>query len=276
MKIKILPSFIIITLAAILLTGCKSSKPYPITVLHTNDTHSQIDPFVKTDTLGGVLRRYQAISDIRSKSKGTVLLLDAGDFWQGTPYFNLFGGEVEIELMNLMGYDAATLGNHEFDNGLDSLAAKLKKATFTIVCSNYRFPDCPELQNVIKEWLIIERKGLKIGIFGLTTSLDGLTFASTVERTRYLDPVEVAKKMVKELRNHRCDVIICLSHLGFRPEPGRPMCDPILASQVEGIDLIISGHTHIEVDTVINGTHIVQTGWKGQKLGQVVINKEKK
>ncbi len=267
---------LLITIAVIalaLFAACKSTKHYSVTILHTNDTHSQIEPYVsKTDTLGGILRRYKAICDTRQRDS-IVLLLDAGDFMQGTPYFNLFGGDVEIEMMNLMCYDAATLGNHEFDNGLDSLAAKLKKAKFPIVCANYQFPGCPELEKVVKKYIIVERQGVKVGIFGLTTSLNGLTFTSTVQRTRYLDPVEVSKNMVKLLKQQHCDLIICLSHLGFRPEPGRPMCDPILANQVDGIDLIVSGHTHIEMDTLANRTHIVQTGWKGSKLGKVVITK---
>lgn len=273
MKNRILPIAIAVFALALFVT-CKSSKT--ITILHTNDTHSQIEPYITSkDTLGGVLRREQAIYEVRRQSKGPVFLFDAGDFSQGTPYFNLFGGDVEIEMMNIMGYDAATLGNHEFDNGLDSLAAKLKKAKFPVVCANYKFPGCPELEKVIKEWIVIERQGVKIGIFGLSPNMDGLTFTSTVERMQYLDPVEVSKKMVSVLREQRCDLIVCLSHLGYDPEPGRPMCDPILASQVHGIDLIVSGHTHIEKDTVVGRTHIIQTGVKGVNLGKVVITKTK-
>ena len=274
MKNRILPIAIAV-FAVVLFVTCKSSKT--ITILHTNDTHSQIEPYITSkDTLGGVLRREQAIYDVRRQSKGPVFLFDAGDFSQGTPYFNLFGGDVEIEMMNIMGYDAATLGNHEFDNGLDSLAAKLKKAKFPVVCANYKFPGCPELEKVIKDWIVIERQGVRIGIFGLSPNMDGLTFTSTVERMKYLDPVEVSKKMVKVLQEQRCDLIVCLSHLGYDPEPGRPMCDPILASQVHGIDLIVSGHTHIEKDTVVNSTHIIQTGVKGVNLGKVVITLNKK
>ena len=273
MKNRILHIAIAVFAVALFVT-CKSSKT--ITILHTNDTHSQIEPYITSkDTLGGVLRREQAIYEVRKKSKGPVFLFDAGDFSQGTPYFNLFGGDVEIEMMNIMGYDAATLGNHEFDNGLDSLAAKLKKAKFPVVCANYKFPGCPELEKVIKDWIIIERQGVKIGVFGLSPNMDGLTFTSTVERMQYLDPVEVSKKMVSVLQQQHCDLIVCLSHLGYDPEPGRPMCDPILASQVYGIDLIVSGHTHIEKDTVVNGTHIIQTGVKGVNLGKVVITKDK-
>ena len=271
MKTRILPTTIAV-FAVVLLVTCKSSKT--ITILHTNDTHSQIEPYITSkDTLGGVLRREQAIYEVRRQSKGPVFLFDAGDFSQGTPYFNLFGGDVEIEMMNIMGYDAATLGNHEFDNGLDSLAAKLKKAKFTVVCANYKFPGCPELETIVKDWIIIERQGVRIGVFGLSPNMDGLTFTSTVERMEYLDPVEVSKTMVSMLQEKRCDLIVCLSHLGYDPEPGRPMCDPILASQVSGIDLIISGHTHIEKDTVVNNTHIIQTGVKGVNLGKVVITK---
>ncbi len=273
MKNRILPIAVAVFAMALFVT-CKSSKT--ITILHTNDTHSQIEPYITSkDTLGGVLRREQAIYEVRRQSKGPVFLFDAGDFSQGTPYFNLFGGDVEIEMMNIMGYDAATLGNHEFDNGLDSLAAKLKKAKFPVVCANYKFPGCPELEKVIKDWIIIERQGVRIGVFGLSPNMDGLTFTSTVERMQYLDPVEVSKEMVSVLQQQHCDLIVCLSHLGYDPEPGRPMCDPILASQVSGIDLIVSGHTHIEKDTVVNSTHIIQTGVKGVNLGKVVITKTK-
>ena len=267
---------IIIATFAIALAICScKSKYYTVTILHTNDTHSQIECYTdSTGTNGGSLRRYQAICDIR-KSEPNVFLLDAGDFVQGTPYFNLFGGDAEVELMNLMGYDAATLGNHEFDNGLDTLALMLGKARFPVVCANYRFSH-PVLDTLVKPYVILNRNGLKIGVFGLTANLDGLTFAYTYSKLTYMDPVEVSKNMVKTLNDKGCDLIVCLSHLGYDPEPGRPMCDPILASQVNGIDLIVSGHTHIEVDTVVNNTHIIQTGVRGVKLGHVTIKKRKR
>lgn len=261
----------IIMAVAIVMVACKSAKK-SIVVVHTNDTHSQIECYIgKGDTLGGYLRRYEALKELRTENPG-LILLDAGDFSQGSPYFNMFGGKAEIELMNLLGYEASTLGNHEFDRGVSDLADRLKLARFQIVCANYRFLDTA-LAAWVKPYTIIRRGNVKIGIFGLTCNLDGITSTTVLDSLQYLDPVEISRQTINTLKSEGCDFVICLSHLGYFPEPGRPMCDSILAKHVTGLDLLVSGHSHIVVDTVINGVKILQTGEKGLRLGEVKLEK---
>ena len=249
-----------------------------LTILHTNDTHSRIEPFDDHGTvIGGSLRRLEYIRQVRAEQHD-VLLLDAGDFWQGTPYFNLFGGKVEIEMMNQMGYDAATLGNHEFDNGLNGLAERLTAAKFPIVCTNYDFHH-PGLDTLVKPYLILKKAGQKIGIFGLVTNLAGLlSDPSILDTIRYHDAVTCAKQAVDYLRNtEHCDLVICLSHLGYSPENhSDPMCDKIVAEKVNGIDLIIGGHSHtmLKEPVIINKTPIVQVGYKGGRIGRIDLELE--
>ncbi|HNY62822.1 MAG TPA: metallophosphatase [Bacteroidales bacterium] len=246
--------------------------------MHTNDTHSQIDP-VETQTygnVGGVLRRFQLIQETRQKEPH-MLLLDAGDFFQGSPFYNFFEGAVEIELMNMMGYDVVTLGNHEFDNGSAELAKQLKKASFKVVCANYKFKN-RKLRKIVKPYTVIRVNNVKIGIFGLTASLSGLVSPSILKEVTFLDPITSGKKMVELLKKkEKCDLIICLSHLGYTPVGDNLISDPMLAETVDGIDLIIGGHTHtyLEEPEVINGTRIYQTGSKGIHIGKIniVINK---
>lgn len=251
-----------------------SGQEYQVTILHTNDTHSQIDPFQdkKLGNIGGVLRRNEIIEQERLKDSN-LLLLDAGDFFQGTPYFNIFKGEAEITLMNMMGYNVATLGNHEFDNGIKAMWEQLRKANFQIVCANYKFKFKP-LRFLIKPYIILERNGAKIGIFGLSPDLRGLASPEVANNIIFNDPIETAKIMVAKLQEANCDLIICLSHLGFQPEkPTQVICDALLAEQVGGIDLIIGGHTHTSLSEpqVINGVRIVQAKNKGAYLGKIVI-----
>ncbi len=250
-----------------------------LAILHTNDTHSQIEPFEYKEIglVGGVLRRNEMITQTRAQYP-QLLLLDAGDFSQGTPYFNFFKGYVEIELMNRMGYDAATLGNHEFDNGVKALAKRLKKAKFDVVCANYTFKN-RLLKREVKPFIIMERAGFKIGIFGLTTDLTGLTSPETLELVTYHDAIESAKILVPMLRNDlKCDLIICLSHLGFDSEdPENPVCDTTLAKEVGGIDIIIGGHTHtfLSEPYIVNGVRILQVANKGKHIGELIVDKNK-
>lgn len=243
-------------------------------ILHTNDTHSQIDPFIHKSEgeVGGVLRRYNFINSIRSQNP-SVLVLDAGDFSQGTPFYNFFSGYAEIQLMNKMGYDACTLGNHEFDKGSASLAKQLKKANFKVVCANYTFKN-RKLARIIKPYTIIRINEIKVGIFGLTTNLKGLVSPVTEQELIFKDPVETAKRMVQILKEkEQCDIIICLSHLGLDQIRTDDISDKMIATQVEGIDFIIGGHSHdlltspIEINNVI----IVQSGAKGAHIGKIEI-----
>jgi 5'-nucleotidase len=248
-----------------------------LTILHTNDMHSRIEPFPDDGgafaRLGGMARRATLIQQIR-KEEAHVLLLDAGDIFQGTPYFNFYGGELEFKLMSEMGYDVATLGNHEFDNGIKGFAEQLPHADFSFVNSNYDFSGTA-LQNEIKPFKIIRKGGIKVGIFGLGIELQGLVAKANYGAIRYEDPVAVSKEMVEELRQQKCDLIICLSHIGYSYQSLK-VDDLKLAAQVEGIDLIIGGHTHTFLDhpTEVVGptghtTSVNQVGWSGIKLGRV-------
>ena len=251
-----------------------------ITILHTNDVHSHIDPFPKNDPLnpsgGGVIARANLINLIKKDNPHT-LVLDAGDVFQGTPYFNFFGGELELKLMSKMGYNASTLGNHEFDNGMEKLSKVLKHANFSFLNSNYTLKNTP-LENKIKSHEIFNINGIKIGVFGLGIELEGLVEKKLYKGIKYLNPIEISKDISNDLKyNHNCDLIICLSHLGFSYSKDKNiMCDLILAKQTKNIDLIIGGHTHtfldepIKVKNLENKDVIInQVGCFGINLGKI-------
>ena len=263
---KILFSCLLISLLSL---HCLTAQP--LVIMHTNDTHSQIDPYsYKGDVnVGGVLRREAAIREIRAENPNT-LLLDAGDFSQGTPYFNFFKGYMEVRLMNAMGYDAATLGNHEFDNGCAALAARLKTADFPVVCANYQFAN-KKLAKVVKPYVIFERGGMKIGVFGLCVNLKGYIAPQIAREITYLDPVTCARETVAELQRQQCDLIVCLSHLGVSTNV--PDNDYELARQVPEIDVIIGGHSHEEMPQpkVIGKTRICQMANRGKCIGILEI-----
>lgn len=216
-------------------------------VLHTNDTHSCIMPLNPNlaDTAvagrGGFLRRVAMIKEERAKNPD-LLLIDSGDFSQGSPFYTMFKGDVEVGLMNLMGYDAVTIGNHEFDFGLENMARIFKMAKFPVVCANYDFTGtCVE--GLVKPYVIIKRNGLKIGLFGLSPQLEGLVDLSKCKGVTYLDPIEVGNRVAAELKHDkRCDVVICVSHLGWlRPDE---MGDQKLLASSKDIDLVLGGHSH--------------------------------
>lgn len=240
-------SFLIISLLLLTLGICAKGKQ--IIVFHTNDTHSQIYPFNPNllDTVkagrGGFLRRASYISAERDKYGDKMLLLDSGDFSQGSPYYTMYKGDVEIGLMNIMGYDAATIGNHEFDFGLENMARLFQKAKFPIVCANYEFRGTP-CENYVKPYVVLKRNGVKIGIFGLSPKIEGLVSGKNSEGVKFLEPIPMADLMVKQLRQvEKCDIVICLSHLGYKT--GDPnSSDEELAAKTSGIDLILGGHTH--------------------------------
>lgn len=241
-----------------------------LVILHTNDTHSQLEPYTyKQDTsVGGVLRREAFVREVRADHPN-VLLFDAGDFSQGTPYFNFFKGYVEVKFMNAMGYNAAALGNHEFDNGCAALAKRLKSADFPVLCANYEFHN-PKLAKMIKPYTIIEINGLRVGVFGLTVNLSALISPSTMSELTYLDPVASARKMVELLREENCDLIVCLSHLGI--EDGM-VNDYVVAEQVPEIDLIIGGHSHkcLSPPAQVGNTRIYQAAKQGKYIGQITL-----
>lgn len=251
-----------------------------ITILHTNDTHSQIEPFPsghhKFPDMGGFARRAALIRKIRQEEKN-VLLFDAGDIYQGTPYFNFFKGEVEIKLMSEMGYDAATIGNHEFDNGLNGIERNLKFASFPFISSNYDFSDTI-LKNKILQHRILEVENIKIGVFGLGIELDGLVAKPGYGNTVYLNPLEKAAEYAYLLKKEKqCELVICLSHLGFSYED-QQISDVVLAKQSKNIDIIIGGHTHTTLRNAVvfsnsDGQEIIigQTGYAGVNLGRIDV-----
>lgn len=255
-----------------------------ITILHTNDTHSRIDPFPVDDSkyggLGGVARRMTLVEKIRSEEEH-VLLFDAGDIFQGTPYFNLYGGEVEFRMMSAMKYDAATMGNHDFDGGLEGFDKVLPLADFPFLCSNYDFSDTI-LRDKTMDRKIFYKGDLKVGVFGVGVELDGLVPQKLTGETKYLDPISQAQKQADILKlDEKCDLVICLSHLGHIPKLNK-MCDTILASETENINLIIGGHSHTFMDKPEEHKNksgkkvlINQVGWSGLVLGRIDFYFEK-
>lgn len=254
-------------------------KPFSqLTILHTNDVHSHIDPFPANDSryanLGGVSRRHSYIQTVIAEHPNT-LVLDAGDAFQGTPYFNFYGGELEYKLMSKMGYHASTIGNHEFDNGIDNIAAQLQHAEFDLLNSNYDLSNT-SLDALVKPHQVYEVDGLKVGVFALGIELEGLVSKDLYKETVYLDPVEIAQQQTKILKtDFKCDVVICLSHLGYSYKSNK-IDDLKLATQTKDIDLIIGGHTHtfLEQPTVVENLEnkkvlVNQVGWAGINVGRI-------
>ena len=247
-----------------------------ITILHTNDTHSQIDPLPENDRnagKGGVSRRATLVKRIRKENPNT-LLVDAGDVLQGTPYFNFYKGEVEYKAMSAIGYDAGTLGNHEFDNGLEALAAALKFANFDIVSANYDVKGTV-LEDRVKRYVVKTVGGIRVGIFGLGISPAGLITPANFKGITFIDPVLAARDVVKKLRDEeRCSLIVGLSHLGYNEDNQRG--NSFVASQVDGIDFIASGHTHRFMEQPVSQTQpcgaktlIFEVGKSGVYVGRV-------
>jgi len=270
----------LIGLGGLTLSSFNSTTQKKITILHTNDVHSHIDPFGPDDgrnaNKGGVARRANLVENIRKENPNT-LLLDAGDIFQGTPYFNYYGGELEFKLMSMLKYDAATIGNHDFDNGIDGLYAQLPHAKFDFISANYDFSNT-NLNTHVKPYKTFVKDGIKIGVFGLGIELDGLVTKDLYKETVYLNPTEIAQDMSRTLKEEeRCDLVICLSHLGYnyRNNPDKPS-DLTLARATKDIDLIIGGHTHtflpkptIEKNSVGKNILVNQVGCYGLYLGKI-------
>ncbi|TPD72170.1 bifunctional metallophosphatase/5'-nucleotidase [Flavobacterium microcysteis] len=277
---KTVASSALLTVGGLSLSSFKPLDKKHITILHTNDVHSHIDPFPLTDAknpnMGGVSRRASLIESIR-KENPNVLLLDAGDIFQGTPYFNYYGGELEFKLMSMMKYDLATMGNHDFDNGIDGFYSQLHNAKFDFVSANYDFKNTI-LEGVVKPYKVFVKDGIKIGVFGLGVELDGLVDKKNYKETVYNDPVSVSQEMTRILKTQeRCDLIICLSHIGYayKNDPDK-ISDLKLAAATRDIDLIIGGHTHTFLDkpTIVKNldgidTLVNQVGCYGINLGRI-------
>lgn len=266
-------------LGGLSLNSCLGETKKHITILHTNDVHSHIDTFPKSHTtfpnLGGVARRASLVESIRKENPNT-LLLDAGDIFQGTPYFNFYGGELEFKLMSKLKYDAATIGNHDYDNGIDGLFAQLPNATFELLSANYDFSNTV-MNGYVKPYNTYMVNGVKIGIYGLGIELDGLVTKKLYKETQYLNPFEIAADVETRLKiDEKCDLIICLSHLGYHYKSAQKPDDLKLAAKTKYTDLIIGGHTHTFLDkpTVTknalgNNMLVNQVGCFGINLGRI-------
>ena len=262
-----------------------AKKQKQLVVLHTNDTHSCILPLKESlgDTAlagrGGYLRRIAMIKEERAKNPD-LLLFDSGDFSQGSSYYTMYKGDVEVGLMNLMGYDAATIGNHEFDFGIDNMARIFRIANFPIVCSNYDFKDT-ELASIVKPYITLKRKGLKIGVFAICPKMKGLVSQKNYEPLEFLDPAKTAQKYIDLLRRQeKCDLVICLSHLGWEVSD---YPDEQMLRQIEGCDLVLGGHTHTYMPSLEYAPDktgklipVDQNGKHAAFVGKLVLNIDKK
>lgn len=264
---------------ALMCISCGNRKPQTITILHTNDTHSQVEPIEQGKSnanCGGYARRIGLIERER-QADPDLILLDVGDFSQGTPYFNFYHGRIEIDALNRMGYDAGTLGNHEFDNGLDTLAEVLRTAQFPIVCANYDVQGTP-LEGLVVPYTILHKKGLRIGVFGIGVNPNSLIAMKNFSPVRYLDPLSSAQQMATILRHDKhCDVVICLSHQGTDYVADGQLSDVELAAATRDIDVIIGGHTHKVVENLhianLDGDSVLlaQTGKSGARIGKITL-----
>ena len=253
-----------------------TSELNQLTILHTNDMHSHIHPFERgrNKGVGGMAQRATIIKQIRDEGN-QVLLLDAGDIFQGTPYFNIYGGELEFKLMSEMGYDASTIGNHDFDNGLDGLVNQLPHAKFPFIVSNYDFSNTNMHDKYLK-YKVFNKGGVKVGVFGIGIELDGLVPKNLYGNTLYQNPIEKANYYSNYLKvSLGCDLVICLSHLGFKYKT-KKMSDKVLACQTNNIDLIIGGHTHTFLNEPVivrnmdkKNVQIAQVGWAGINIGRI-------
>jgi len=269
----------LLTLGALGLKSCNLSPKKHITILHTNDVHSHVDAFpldhANFPGLGGLARRAGLVASIRKENPNTFLF-DAGDIFQGTPYFNFYGGELEFKLMSMLNYDATTIGNHDFDNGIDGLLAQMPFAKFNFLSANYDFSNTV-LNGLTQPYKTYTKDGIKIGVYGLGIQLEGLVTKQLYKETVYIDPFETAIDMENELKEkEKCDLIICLSHLGYEYESKQKPDDVKLAKKTRYTDLIIGGHTHTFLDkpTIVTNKAnrdvlVNQVGCFGVNLGRI-------
>jgi 5'-nucleotidase len=268
----------ILTGDALLQQAMAEESTQRLVILHTNDVHSRLEPFPmdgsRNQGLGGVTARAALIKSIRAEGH-ELLLLDAGDLFQGTPFFNFYKGEPEIKAMAAMGYDACTMGNHDFDAGLENFANQLEHSNFPVLLCNYDFTGTP-MENKFQPSKVFKRGKLRIGVTGVGIELKGLVPDSLAGNTKYLNPVEHASREARRLKKEeKCDMVICLSHLGYKYRDNK-VSDEILARESEHIDLIIGGHTHTFFDAPVvyknkSGSDVVvnQVGWAGIVLGRM-------
>ena len=281
MKFKNASKSLILCALCLLFTAC-GEKVRTIEILHTNDTHSQLEPLPtgkRDGDCAGYARRMGYIAQERNINPD-LLLLDAGDFSQGTPYFNFYHGRVEVDALNRMGYDAITLGNHEFDNGIDTLAVILQNAQFAVVSANYDVRNTP-LEGIVKPYTILRRAGMKIGIFGLGVNPKGLIADKNFEPVKYLEPIPVAQEVASLLKQkHHCDLVICLSHIGTFAND-QYASDEQIEKATADIDIIIGAHTHKVVTNYKvenlqgDSVFLAQMGKSGARIGKIMVKMNK-
>ena len=289
MLLERLRAWALAAVSGLMATVCSAQEGgVELRIAHTNDTHSCVMPVSphSTDTAladkGGMVRRAALVRDLRAEDP-SLLLFDCGDFSQGSAYYNLYKGEVEVRLMNTMRYDAATIGNHEFDFGMENMARLFRMARFPVVCSNYDVTGTP-LEGLVKPYVVIERDGLRIGLFGLAPQPEGLIQADKCQGVVYKDPIPVAQEMADLLRNEEhCDAVICLSHLGIRGIDPKAMSDEKLVVATSGIDAILGGHSHTFMETTAfypnaegRETPVFHTGKNGVYVGVWTLTLTKK
>lgn len=270
---------IILTLLLVVFT-VQAQKTKHLVILHTNDTHSRIEPLPKNDpsypNTAGVVRRLSYIEQVRKENKD-VLLFDAGDFVQGTPYFNLFKGDVEIGALNRMHYNAGTLGNHEFDYGLEALARIVKMAKYPIVNCNYDFSNTP-MKGLVKPYVILKKFGMKIGVLGVGVDPEGMIQRANYQGMIFNPIINSANKYAEILKNQeKCDLVICLSHIGYSSD-GNAANDQMLAQNSKNIDIIIGGHSHTYMEKPLvlknlDGKEVMiyQMGKNGTFVGRIDV-----
>ena len=279
MKIYKSVSKFIVVLLTCCCAACTQPKLHTLTILHTNDTHSQVEALEegkRDEFCGGYTRRMGLIAQER-KADPNLLVLDAGDFCQGTPYFNFYHGRIEIDAMNRMGYDAVMLGNHEFDNGVDTLAAILQGAQFPVVCANYDVKGSV-LEGLVLPYTVIRRQNVRIGVFGIGIDPAGLIAERNFAPLQYLDPIATAQEVANTLKNkEKCDVIVCLSHQGTHPSAEGKLSDVELAQATRNIDIIIGAHTHKTLTNVYipnldgDSVFLAQMGKSGARIGKIQV-----
>ena len=279
MKIYKSVSKFIVVLLTCCCAACTQPKLHTLTILHTNDTHSQVEALEegkRDEFCGGYTRRMGLIAQER-KADPNLLVLDAGDFCQGTPYFNFYHGRIEIDAMNRMGYDAVMLGNHEFDNGVDTLAAILQGAQFPVVCANYNVKGSV-LEGLVLPYTVIRRQNVRIGVFGIGIDPAGLIAERNFAPLQYLDPIATAQDVANTLKNkEKCDVIVCLSHQGTHPSAEGKLSDVELAQATRNIDIIIGAHTHKTLTNVYipnldgDSVFLAQMGKSGARIGKIQV-----
>ena len=279
MKIYKSVSKFIVVLLTCCCAACTQPKLHTLTILHTNDTHSQVEALEegkRDEFCGGYTRRMGLIAQER-KADPNLLVFDAGDFCQGTPYFNFYHGRIEIDAMNRMGYDAVMLGNHEFDNGVDTLAAILQGAQFPVVCANYDVKGSV-LEGLVLPYTVIRRQNVRIGVFGIGVDPAGLIAERNFAPLQYLDPIATAQDVANTLKNkEKCDVIVCLSHQGTHPSAEGKLSDVELAQATRNIDIIIGAHTHKTLTNVYipnldgDSVFLAQMGKSGARIGKIQV-----